>query len=107
MQILAKPTVDWVKTGINLQLIRNDNLKLRRYVCFSIKHQSGSCDGECDSCLYEMDKSISRLELASVFNVSESVIYNWEKGKTPPSVEDLTFYCMMAGVSLEDILVFE
>ena len=107
MDIIKKPTVDWVKTGINLQLMRNDNVNLRRYVCFNLRHLSGNCDRDCDTCVYEMDKSISRLELATVFNVSESVIYNWEKGKTPPSIEDLMLYCVMAKVKLEDVLFIE
>ncbi len=54
-----------------------------------------------------MDTSISRPELAAMFHVSESVIFNWENGKTPVSLENMLFYCQLADVKLKEILVFE
>jgi len=99
--------IDWQKTGKNLQLLRNDNIELRRYVCSTLNRSKGDCDGKCLTCKYDMDSNISRPELAHVFNVSESVIFNWESGKTPVGVEDLLFYCEIAKVKLEDILVFD
>ena len=104
--------IDWKKTGYNLQLLRNDNIDLRRYVCNAINESKPDkekrlCSGDCESCKFEMDRSISRVELAQVFNVSESVIFNWEIGKTPVSLEDMLFYCAIAKVALDDIIFFE
>ncbi|MBO4572250.1 MAG: helix-turn-helix transcriptional regulator [Clostridia bacterium] len=107
MRSIDKKRVDWEKTGINLQLLRNDNVNLRRYVCFKLRYERGECNDDCDKCLYKMDRSISRAELAEVFNVSESVVYNWEKGKTPVSIEDLLFYSEIAKVPVESILYLE
>ena len=98
--------IDWIKTGRNLQLLRNDNIHLRRYVCSALNYDKGECSGECNDCKFEMDSSISRVELAQVFNVSESVVFNWENGKTPVSVEDMLFYCRISQVQLTDIIVF-
>lgn len=104
--MLRRRTIDWLKTGRNLQLLRNDNINLRRTVCRELNLDKGECSGNCDACRYEMDKSISRAELSKVFNVSESVIFNWENGKTPVSVEDALLYCDVCGLELEDIIVF-
>ena len=79
---IRKKFVDWKKTGIKLQLLRDDNLNLRRMVCSTLKHGDENCSGQCESCQFEMDNHISRKELAEVFGVSESVIYNWENGRT-------------------------
>ena len=98
--------IDWQKTGKNLQLLRNDNINLRRHVCSTLNYHKGECSGECPSCKYEMDNNISRTELAKVFNVSESVIFNWENGKTPVSLEDMLFYCQIADVELPEIIVY-
>jgi len=104
---IKRKSIDWKKTGKNLQLLRNDNISLRRKVCGALKLNRSECSGDCANCKYEMDNFISRPELAQVFNVSESVIFNWENGKTPVSVEDILFYCQLADVSLDDVLVFE
>ena len=103
---IERKYIDWKKTGKNLQLLRNDNINLRRNVCSALNSHKGDCSGDCDSCRFEMDNFISRPELAQVFNVSESVIFNWENGKTPVSIEDMLFYCRLAGVEMRDILVF-
>lgn len=99
--------INWQKTGKNLQLLRNDNLNLRRNVCRALNFHKGDCSGDCNCCKYEMDNNISRTELAKVFNVSESVIFNWENGKTPVSLEDMLFYCDIADVDLYEITVFD
>lgn len=98
--------INWEKTGYNLQLLRNDNINLRRTVCKELNFNKGNCSCDCDNCRFEMDKSISRAELAKVFNVSENVIFNWENGKTPVSLEDMLFYCKISAVPLDSILVF-
>lgn len=104
--MLKRRTIDWFKTGRNLQLLRNDNINLRRTVCRELNLDKGECSGECETCRYEMDKSISRAELAKVFTVSESVIFNWESGKTPVSIEDILLYCDVCKTALEEIIVF-
>ena len=99
--------IDWKKTGKNLQLLRNDNLNLRRYVCSQLNFQKGNCSGACNDCKYDMDSTISRAELARVFNVSESVVFNWENGKTPVSLEDVLFYCEITNVGMQEIVVYQ
>lgn len=106
MERIDRKYVDWRKTGKNLRLLRNDNIELRRYVCGQLKSGTENCSGDCASCKYDMDNSISRGELAEVFNVSESVVFNWESGRTPVSLDDLVFYTEIANVDLFDILVF-
>ena len=98
--------IDWQKTGKNLQLLRNDNIYLRRNVCNALNYDKGKCSRKCEECRYDMDNSISRAELARVFQVSESVVFNWENGKTPVSIEDMLFYCQIANVSLSEIIVY-
>lgn len=105
-----RKVVDWKATGNRLFRLRSDNARLRRCVCSMLKRDTDQCkntEGDCEYCpeIY-VDKNISRVELAQVFNVSESVIYNWEKGDTEVGIEDLLFYCRLANVTLEDILVF-
>lgn len=105
--MIKRKTIDWIKTGRNLQLLRNDNINLRRTVCGELNRNKGECSGDCENCRFEMDKSISRVELAKTFAVSESVIFNWESGKTPVSIEDILLYCSVCRVPPEEILVFE
>ncbi len=104
---MPRRAIDWKKTGKQLLFLRNDNLSLRRYVCRENNYDKGECDGRCDTCKYDMDTSISRSELARVFSVTESVVFNWENGITPVSLEDMLFYCEIAGVDLKDLIVFE
>lgn len=103
---MPRKSIDWKKTGRRLLLLRNDNITLRRYVCRANRYGRGNCSGVCDTCKYDMDVSISRSELAKVFNVTESVVFNWENGITPVSLEDMLFYCEIADVALQDIIVF-
>ncbi len=102
--------IDWEATGYKLFRLRSDNARLRKFVCSAIKKNAGKCNNpseNCDACEDRfVDKSISRPELAAVFGVSESVINNWESGRTEVGIEDLLFYCQIAEVNLEDILVF-
>ena len=102
--------IDWKATGNRLFRLRSDNFCLRKYVCSVLKKDTDKCNnssGDCGSCEDRyIDKSISRPELAEIFGVSESVINNWESGKTPVGIEDLLFYCQIAEVTLEEVLVF-
>lgn len=110
MKILRK-FIDWKTTGTNLYRLRSDNASLRRYVCSAHRKNTDRCTNDsydCDSCTnVHMDKNISRLELAQVFGVSENVINNWESGRTAIGIEDLLFYCQIANVTLDDILVYQ
>lgn len=99
--------IDWRKTGKNLLLLRQDNLELRRTVCHLIRYDEANCSGECDNCRFDMDSSISRKELARAFDVSENVIFNWENGNTPVSLEYMLYYCEISGKDLKDIVVFD
>ena len=107
MEKIERKYVNWDRTGKNLEFLRCDNLNLRRNVCNLLNYDKGLCSGECEICRYEMDNSISRSELATVFNVSESVVFNWENNRTHISIEDLLFYCQLASVGIDDILVYE
>lgn len=89
-----------------MQLLREDNIELRRAVCGALKHDKGECSGECGDCRYEMDNHISRKELAQVFGVSESIIFNWENGRTAVDYENLLFYAQLSKMKLTDIVVF-
>ena len=98
--------VDWKKTGKNLQLLREDNIELRRSVCGALKHDKSDCSVECGECKFEMDNHISRKELSQVFGVSESVIFNWENGRTVIDYENLYFYSQLSKVDINDIVIF-
>lgn len=106
MATIRRQFIDWNKTGRNLQLLREDNLNLRRCVCGALKHDKQSCSGDCNGCRYEMDNHISRRELSDVFGVSESVIFNWENGRTAVDYEDLLFYAQLSDCDLKDFVVF-
>ncbi|MGN1061439.1 MAG: helix-turn-helix domain-containing protein [Candidatus Coproplasma sp.] len=105
MKTIQRNFIDWKKTGRNLQLLREDNIELRRCVCSALKHDKEDCQGECVECRFEMDNHISRKELADVFGVSESVIFNWENGRTVVNYEDLLFYEQLSKTKLKDIVV--
>ncbi|MDE7394668.1 MAG: helix-turn-helix domain-containing protein [Clostridiales bacterium] len=104
--MIHRKFIDWKKTGRNLQLLREDNIELRRCVCHTLKHDKGECGGECGACRFEMDNHISRKELADVFGVSESVIFNWENGRTAVGLEDMLFYAQIAKKNLSDIIIY-
>ena len=64
MEEIKLRQIDWEKTGYKLKLLRNDNLNLRRYVCWWLsKNQFDDrhlCyDYKCEDCLFEMDQNIS------------------------------------------------
>ncbi len=99
-------SIDWEKVGINLERLRMDNLTLRRHVCRVNHLKEGNCDGACETCRYDMDNSISRRELAYALYTTENVICNWETARTEIDVQSLIYYCDIAGVKLEDILVY-
>lgn len=98
--------IDWDKTATNLKLLRNDNINLRRYVCAQLNLDKGNCGGNCETCKYDMDNSISQKELAAVFKVSDSMIINWENGKSRPALEYLIFYSEICKIGLYDVIVF-
>ncbi len=107
---IQRKFIDWEATGNKLFRLRSDNAHLRKFVCSALKRNTDKCNnqsGNCDACEDRyVDKSISRPELAEVFGVSESVINNWETGRTEVGIENLLFYCQIAQVTLDDILVF-
>ncbi len=103
---LKRKYIDWANTAKNLKLLRRDNINLRRYVCSRLNYDKGECSGECETCKFDMDESISQLELAKVFNVSESMIVNWENNKSRPQLDDLLFYSQICGLDLYDVVVF-
>lgn len=41
------------------------------------------------------------------FNASDSVIFNWKNGIMPVDLEDMLFYCQLAEVTLDDIIVYD
>lgn len=106
MKTIHRNFIDCEKTGKNLQLLRENNIELRRFVCNALKHDYVECGGECETCRFEMDNHISRKELADVFGVSESKIFNWENGKTPVTLEDMLFYSQISGEDLSELLIF-
>ncbi len=100
--------VDWKKTSKNLALLRQYNENLRKYVCFQLKGKIENCSRrDCENCRFEMDERISQKELAQVFGVSDSVIVNWESGRTNPDIDDLLFYCQICKMNIFDILILE
>lgn len=106
MKQLNRQYIDWAKTAKNLKLLRQDNINLRRYVCSQLNFDKGDCDGLCETCKFDMDHSISQAELAKVFNVSESMVVNWENSKSRPQLDDLIFYSQICGIDLYDVIVF-
>lgn len=107
MKDKQRKCINWEKTGKKLQLLRIDNINLRRFCCKQLKFDKGNCSGNCDLCVFEMDHSISRAELARVFNVSENMIVNWENGKSRPTMEDILFYADICEIELFDVLIFD
>ena len=101
---IKRISIDWKKTGKNVQLLTNDNITLRRNVCGALKLSKGECSGDCVNCKYEMDNFISRPELAQVFNVSESVVFNWENGKTLPDIASLISLSDLYNLSLDELV---
>ena len=106
MKPIKRKFVNWEKTGKRLQMLREDNIELRRFVCNALKHDKSACAVECNECVYEMDNHISRKELSDVFGVSESVIFNWENGRTVVDFENLLFYSQLSKLNIEDIVIF-
>ena len=98
--------IDRDKTATNLKLLRNDNINLRRYVCAQLNIDKGNCGGNCETCKFDMDNSISQKELAAVFKISDSMIINWENGKSRPALEYLIFYSDICKIGLYDVIVF-
>lgn len=106
MRRIFRKYIDWPKTAKNLKLLRQDNINLRRYVCSQLYYGKRDCVTDCAECKYDMDHSISQAELAKVFNVSESMVVNWENNKSRPQLEDLIFYGQICGIDLYEVIVF-
>ena len=106
MKRIVRKFVDRKKTGRNLQLLREDNIDLRRAVCSALKHDKDACSEMCENCKYDMDNHISRKELADVFGVTENVIFNWETGRTVVDYENLLFYSQLSKQKIDDIVIF-
>ncbi|MDE7379711.1 MAG: helix-turn-helix domain-containing protein [Clostridia bacterium] len=106
MATVKRKFIDWEKTAKNLKLLRQDNINLRRFVCGELNRDKGNCAGVCEACRFEMDHSISQLEISKVFNVSESMIVNWENNKSRPQLDDLIFYSQICGIDLYDVIIF-
>ena len=106
MTKIHRKFINWKKTGKVLQLLREDNIELRRAVCGALKHDKDDCGGVCSTCKYELDNHISRKELSEVFGVSESVIFNWENGRTAVDYENLLFYAQLTKLKLDEIVIF-
>ncbi|MCH5159659.1 MAG: helix-turn-helix transcriptional regulator [Clostridiales bacterium] len=106
MRAIQRKFIDWKKTGKILQLLREDNLELRRAVCGALRRDKGECSGNCSDCIIDIDNHISRKELSEVFGVSESVIFNWESGRTVVDYENLLFYAQLAKTDVNDIVIF-
>ena len=106
MKVIQRKFVDWKKTGKALQLLREDNLELRRAVCGALIADKGNCSGNCADCVIDLDNHISRKELSEVFGVSESIIFNWETGRTIIDYENLLFYAQLSKQEIDDIVVF-
>ena len=107
MEEIQRQYVDWGRTAKNLKLLRQDNINLRRYVCSRLYYGKRDCAADCADCKFDMDHSISQAELAKVFNVSESMVVNWENSKSRPQLDDLIFYSRICGIDLYDVIVFE
>lgn len=107
MQKIERRRIDWSRTGIRLKALRDHNPTLQRYACFHNHRSEANCSGDCETCEFDIDRNVSRAELARVFSTTESVIANWESGRTSPELEDLLYYAALCGITLEDILVFE
>ena len=106
MKQLKRKYIDWAKTAKNLKLLRRDNINLRRYVCSQLYYGKRDCVEDCAKCKFDMDHSISQAELAKVFNVSESMVVNWENSKSHPQLDDLIFYSQICEIDLYDVIVF-
>ena len=107
MELIKKRYINWTATGRRLEKLRDDNTELNRYVCWYLKGRKGECGGVCETCDWEMDKHISRKELAEVFMVSEAVLFNWENGRCNVPLDELMFYTEICKVPLENIVVYE
>lgn len=109
---LERVEVDWKKTGKILSDLRRWDPNLRRYACEKLnarRHKNGeeACDGTlCDKCQsYNMEAIVSQEELGHIFEVSKSVIVNWESGRTQPRIEDLLYYEKISKKELKELLV--
>lgn len=52
-----------------------------------------------------VNAELTQKELASVCDVSESTVVNWEKGKTPPKLKHLPLLEKAYGMSLDYVRI--
>ena len=124
MQRIERKIIDWAKTGEKLAFLRGNDLSLRRYACWVCHGEEWECDKQCDTCqeipayrrsLGErgLDPSTSCAELAKVFDETESVIRNWETGRTPVPLDALRLYAQISGHGddlqgfLQEVIVYQ
>ncbi|PSV50006.1 helix-turn-helix domain-containing protein [Photobacterium indicum] len=55
--------------------------------------------------LKELDKSMSRLEIAEKLNCKPAALSKWMNGKTKPSSKHILHLSQLIGVSAEDLLI--
>ena len=108
MKVIERKVIDWVKTGKRLRTLRERNINLIRYTCYLCHYNQGNCDGECENCDFDkdLDRSITREELAKAFGTTATVINNWEAGNTPVPIEDLILYGQISGKDIAELIVF-
>lgn len=109
MKKIERRTIDWVKTGKRLQMLREHDIDFIRYACFACHFNEGNCSGECENCGFDkdLDHKITREELAMIFSVTDAVVNNWETGRTAVPLEELYLYCDISNKTLEELVVFE
>ena len=44
MKKIERRVIDWRKTGIRLRRLRTNDMRLRKYVCWSLKYDLGECE---------------------------------------------------------------
>ncbi|MDE6557676.1 MAG: helix-turn-helix domain-containing protein [Clostridia bacterium] len=42
-----------------------------------------------------------------MFNVTESVVFNWENGKSLPTLDDLLFYAQICDLPLFEVIILQ
>ena len=48
-----------------------------------------------------IEKGLTQKQLAKELNVSEDSVYNWEKGRSEPSINDLIILATMLDVTID------
>ena len=104
---IKRRSIDWKKTGEKLKDIRLTNDALKSFVCHAHNKNTPQCDDDCFNCCFGMCYFISRRELGEAFGVSDSVVLNWEHGRSAMFYEDLELYARIIGFSIEALLCYK